>query len=234
MRALVGHDGWFVPALFAHEALGETVFDRTILLGPGSNVQPRDLTIFTDPEAVLLAYGQPLGPYVGYLSGRRVFAALDDRYDALHVNPASPQNEQWFVGHEAFQVAKLWADAVALERALEGAAERGFPHAAMRAYGGFTILVAKADRTPVLAPLADGASHCALAFTAPDRCQAYVAKLPPETQSAVEGATLDGATLFGYLTQMSVAGLVVDGDEPETTVFVPRAEFDAILGARTD
>src|SRR5689334_12060637 len=91
MRTLVGYDGWFVPALFARAAIGDAVFDRTILLSSNFDAAPPDLTIFTDPEAVLLAYGQPLGPFVGRIAGHAVFGALDDRYASLRVNPACPQ-----------------------------------------------------------------------------------------------------------------------------------------------
>jgi hypothetical protein len=228
MRALVGYDRWFVPAPFATDVLGEAVFDRTILLGTGVDLASVNLTIFSDPEAVLMAYGQPLGPYVGGLPGRSVFAALDDRFESLRVNPASPQDQQWFVGRDAFQVARLWAGAVSLERELAGGV---IPHRLMRAYAGYTLLVAKADRTPVLSPMSDGASMCAVAFTAPDRASAFVSRLPAEQQAAVGGATLDGAAMFGHLSQMNVAGLLVNSDEQPATVFVPRADFERVLAS---
>jgi hypothetical protein len=101
----------------------------------------------------------------------------------------------------------------------------------MRAFRGFTILVARADHTPVLAPVGGGAAHCALAFTAPDRSEAYVATLPPETRAAVEGAAVEGAALFGHLAQTAVAGVLINPDEPAAAAFVPRSEFDEVLGA---
>jgi hypothetical protein len=231
MRALVGHDGWFVPAAFAAEALGETVFERTILLGAPFDVAPADLVIFTDAEAVLTAYGQPLGPYVGRLPGVRVFRAVGDRYDSVRVNPGSPEEERWIIARDGFPVAKLWTKAVALERSLAGAAERGFPHRELRAYAGFTVLIANADRTLVLSKLADGVSMCALAFTAPDRAERFAATLPEETRPAIGTATLDGATLFGHLAQSNVAGVLLNGDDPGGAVFMPRSEFDAVLTA---
>ncbi len=231
MRALVAHNGWFVPAPFANGVLGEAVFERTILLGAPADAPPTDLVIFTDPESVLTAYGQPLGPYVGGVRGLRVFAALDDFYESLRVNPASAEQERWIVDREGFAIAKLWVDAVALERNLVGAAERGFPHARIKGYRGFTILIATADRTPVLSKLSDGESTCALAFTAPDRAAAFVARLPAETQPSVTTATLDGASLFSFLSQMNVVGLLVNNDEPAGAVFVPRAEFEKVVNA---
>jgi hypothetical protein len=231
MRALVGHDGWFVPAAFATEALGEKVFERTILLGTQFDAAPDDLTIFTDPEAVLTAYGQSLGPFVGKLPGMRVFRAISDRYESVRINMASPEEERWVIARDGFPIAKLWTKAVALERLLAGAAERGFPHREMRAYAGYTVLIANADRTLVLSKLADGVSMCAIAFTAPDRAERFAATLPAETRPAIGTATLDGATLFGHLAQSNVAGLLLNSDDPAGTLFMPRAEFDAVLTA---
>src|SRR4051812_35130812 len=109
MRALVAHDGWFVPAAFASDALGLGVFDRTVLLGAAPDPPPPHLTIFTDVESALLAYGERLGPYVGGVSGLPTFAALDERFESLRVNPASPRDEQWHVEREAFALGRLWA-----------------------------------------------------------------------------------------------------------------------------
>ena len=231
MRALVGHDGWFVPTTFATDALGEKVFERTILLGAPADTAPADLTIFTDPEATLTAYGQPLGPFVGKLPGLRVFRASGDRYDSVRVNPASPEAEQWVIAREGFASAKVWAKAVALERSLASTGERGLPHRELRAYAGYTVLISNVDRTLVLSKLADGVSMCAIAFTAPDRAERFTATLPAETRPVIGTATLDGATLFGHLAQSNVAGLLLNNDDPGGTLFVPRSEFDAVLTA---
>jgi len=231
MRALVGHDGWFVPAGFAADALGEKVFERTILLGTKFDAAPADLVIFSDPESVLTAYGEPLGPYVGKLPGLRVFRAIGDRYESVRVNSGSPEEEQWVIAREGFPIAKLWTKAIALERSLAATAERGFPHREMRAFAGFTVLISNVDRTMVLSKLADGVSMCAIAFTAPDRAERFVATLPDETRPAIGTATLDGATLFGHLAQSNVAGLLLNSDDPGGTLYVPRAEFEAVLTA---
>src|SRR5512144_417161 len=102
LRTLVGHDGWFVPAGFARDGLGLAVFERTLLLGPTPDPPSVEFAIFTDVESALTAYGQPLGPYVGGVSGIATFAALDDAFTSLRINPASPSEEQWNVDRDAF------------------------------------------------------------------------------------------------------------------------------------
>jgi len=228
MRALMGHDGWFVPAAFASDALGLGVFDRTILLGAAPDPPPPQLAIFTDVESVLLAYGQSLGPFVGGVSGLLTFAALSEPYSEVRVNPASPREEQWNVEREAFALGRLWASAVGLERELAASRGRELPTSALRAYAGYTILVGVADRAPVFAPLSDGTTHAAIAFTAPDRAESFLARLPSEQRAAVTGAPLDGAALFAHLAGAGIVALLLNSDEPEQTVVIGRADLEAL------
>lgn len=230
MRALIAHEGWFVPAAFAIDALGLGVFDRTILLGAAPEAPPPLLTIFTDVESVLLAYGDALGPYVGGVSGLLTFAALEDALGGLRVNPASPRDEQWHVEREGLAICRLWAGAVALERDLAASAGGELPRKRLREYPGFSILVGKADRTPVMAPLGENGSLVALAFTAPDRAERFLARLPSEQRDTVTGAPLDGATLFAHLAQGNVAGVLLNSDDSASAVLIPGSEIAAIAG----
>jgi hypothetical protein len=221
MRALVEHDGWFVPALLVP---GEPVsFDRVLLFSSEGRA-PSRLWLFTDSALAHAcaekARGWKMGPYGGPVAGARVFSLLDDdRVFAVDVNQGAPREDSWFIGHEALPLARGWAAAVALERAFHGdpqavaARAREFP---------FVVAIAR-DRTPVRLPIGD--LTCALAFTAPDRVDEFLAQLGPDKRAQVELVTIRGEELCAQLPQLRVDAVVVNVSAPHERQFVLTSTF---------
>src|SRR5690606_22801641 len=171
MRSLASHDSWLVPVAYAERAWGQSDFDQTIQF---PDAAPNTvLNVFTDVESARLADGQPIGPYGGPVDGVTLLGALDSTIEALLVNPASPREHQWFVAAGGFEIARGWASAIAVERAL---AERGngpVPVAQLRAHR-FYLLVEKATQSITKVSLPDIDGVVAVCFTANDRIEEYV------------------------------------------------------------
>lgn len=47
-----------------------------------------------------------------------IFAALDDRFEAVSTNPCSPQEESWLIKRDGFSLTDLWGKVVELEDAV--------------------------------------------------------------------------------------------------------------------
>lgn len=214
MRSLAAHDSWLVPIAFAERNCGQTQFDQTISF-PAAGPNPA-LHAFTDTESARLADGQPLGTYGGPVSGVALLRGLDQSIEALLVNPASPREHQWFVASGGFEIARGWASAIAVERAL---AERGngpVPLAELRGHR-FHLLVEKATQAVAQIRLPDIDGSVAVCFTATDRVDEYLASLPPAVRPAADFAPIDGPHLFDLMRGMGAAGVVINAGSDDQT-----------------
>jgi hypothetical protein len=221
MRALVEHDGWFVPALLVP---GEPRQFHRLIAFSSEGRAPSRLWLFTDAALAQAcadkARGWKMGLYGGPVAGARVFSLLDDdRVPAVDVNQGAPRDDSWFIGHEALPLARRWADAVALERAFDGDPEavaeraREFP---------FVVAIAR-DRTPVRLPMDD--LTCALAFTAPDRVDEFLAKVGPDKRAQIELVTIGGEELCAQIPQLGVDAVIVNVAAPHERRLVLTSTF---------
>jgi hypothetical protein len=228
-RALVAHTGWYVPAAFAVGPLRSTSSDGATLFANEVQTADHALILFTDAVAAAHAEGAPIGIFMRQFSGIQIFQALGGPYGAVRVNPHSPKSESWYIGKDAFPLANLWAKVVHLEQSLANASTAAVPRAAIAAHPGFMVLV-NSKHLPITLNLKQPEGSYAVAFTAPDRFQEFVARQPAEQHPNLKSATLDGATLCRRLGQFDVAGLVIYYQDGGGFV-LPKEEFEPVLQA---
>jgi hypothetical protein len=217
MRALVEHDDWYVPVLFADRAWGQTNFDQMLLF---ADAAPSPLlTVFTDHESALLADGQPIGVYGGPVPGVQLMRSLDSTFKALIVNPASPREHQWYIASGGFRIAGNWATAITVERALATRGGGPAPAAELLAHR-YHLLLEKRKHAlaEILLPDVDG--PVGVCFTAADRTEEFFNSLPPGARVLADTAPVEGAHLFEMMRGAGIAGLVVNaGSDDQTALF---------------
>jgi hypothetical protein len=229
MRALVSHDGWYVPAAFADRAWGQTTFESTVLLG---DAQPNPvLTVFTDRASAKHAEGQPLGAFGGPVAGVRLMRVLDGNLAALFVNPASPREQQWYIAAAGFDIAITWATAIVVERVL---AERGDgPVPAQELLGHrYQLLLERPSQARAEVHLPDLGGPFAVCFTAADRVDEFLQSLPATARPLAETAAIDGPQLFDMLYEAGVTGLVVNAGSDDQTA-LSREDIAAVASLRS-
>ena len=175
MRALVSHDEWYVPVLFADRAWGQHRFDRELLFADAEPTQR--LNVFSDPESAQLAHGQAIGVYGGPVPGHQLMRALDPGLDALIVNPFSPREHQWYIAAAGFDIAIAWASAIGVERALASRGNGPVPAVALLGHR-YHLLLERHTHGLAQIPLPDIDGTVAVCFTATDRVGEFVACLP--------------------------------------------------------
>jgi hypothetical protein len=229
MRALVEHDDWYVPVLFADRAWAQTNFDQMLLFADA--VPSPVLTAFTDHESALRAEGQAIGVFGGPVSGIKVMRSLDGSYNALIVNPASPREHQWYIASGGFQIAGEWAGAIIVERVL---AERGggpLPSADLLDHRYHLLLEKQAHSVAQIhLPEVDGA--VAVCFTATDRAAEFFASLPTAARGQADIAPADGPQLFDMLRGIGVAGLVINAGSDDQTA-LSRGDLAELAGLKS-
>ncbi len=215
MRALVAHDGWFVPALHADQAWGHSVFDEMIDFdaAPPQSV----LTVFTDRDAARLAADRSLGPYVGPVSGALLMRSLTGHCEAVLVNPASPTEHQWYIAASGFDIARTWSTAVGVERALAARGAGPVPAAQLLDHT-YQLLLEELSQAPVRVFLPDHDGSFAVCFTAADRADEFTLGLPMEIRPARALATVDGLALFGRLGDGEASGLVINAGSDDQVI----------------
>ena len=225
-RALTEHSGWYVPAAFAVNRLKTTTSRHATIFATEVPTTDHALILFTDPVAAAHADAAPIGVFMDEFSGVRIFQELDESYGSVRVNPHSPKSEGWYISQEAFPLARLWAQVVHLEQAIAGS-PGAIPFAEIAAHPGFMVLV-NAEHLPITLNLKQPEGSYAVAFTSPDRFQAFVAKQPAEQHASLQSATLDGATMCKQLARFDVAGVVIyyrDGGG----MVLRKEEFDLVV-----
>jgi hypothetical protein len=228
MRALVSHNDWYVPALFADRAWGQTDFERTLLFADAAPSPV--LNAFTDHESAALAEGQAIGVYGGPVSGLQLMRSLDNSLSALIVNPASPREHQWYVAAGGFDVAVRWATAVAVEQALARRGNGPVPVADLLAHR-YLMLVERANHGLAQIYLPDIPGAVVVCFTATDRADEFMASLPPSARPLADLADVAGPQLFEMMRGVGAAGLVVNAGSVDQTALT-REDIAEVLGVR--
>lgn len=229
MRALTEHDDWYVPAAYAERAWGQSGADRTLTY-PDPAPSP-NLMVFTDDESAAHADGQPIGRYLGGITGRALLASLVGGYAAVTVNHASPREYQWFISEPGFEIARNWAATVAAERALGRLGDGPLPVGDLCAHDGYHLLFSREEKglTRIRVPAVEG--ELAMAFTAPDRVNEFLTGLTPAQRAEAAFPQVRGVQLFEMMVEGAVAGLVVNGgSEHQAVLFRPDLEEIAALG----
>lgn len=229
MRALVSHDDWYVPVLFADRAWGQNRFDRELLFADTEPTQV--LNVFTDHDSAMLADGQAIGVYGGPVPGSVLMAALDNSLDALIVNPASPREHQWYIAAGGFEIAVTWATAISVERALANRGNGAVPAAELLAHS-YQLLLEKSTHGLAQIALPDIDGVVAVCFTAADRVEEFVASLPMQARSLADIAVVGGAQLFDMMRGIGAAGLVINAGSDDQTALT-REDIADIVTARS-
>lgn len=228
MRALVSHDDWFVPALFADRAWGQTNFQQVLMFADAAPSPV--LNAFTDHESALLADGQAIGVYGGPVSGQKLMRALDSNLSALIVNPASPRDHQWYVAAAGFDVAVRWATAITVEQALARRGNGPVPVAELLAHR-YLLLMERSTHAPAQVYLQDIAGAVVVCFTASDRAEEFLAGLPPTARPMAELVDVSGPQLFEMIRNAGASGLVVNAGAADQTALA-REDIAEVVGVR--
>ena len=229
MRGLAEHKGWYVPAVFAVDRLKSAVSDHTIIFSTEFEAQPNMLLLFTDAVAAHRADGHRIGVFSSAFSGAQIFEALDDRFESMSVNPCSPQAESWFIKRDGFSTANLWGQVVELENALNSDPGSDVLFRRIAAHPGFIILV-NHENLPIDVSLPSLEGKSAIAFTAPDRCDAFMSQRTEAERAQLKRAYLSGTAMCKQLQNFDLAGVLLN---PGTTgVALAKAQFPKICAAR--
>lgn len=228
MRGLAGHKGWYVPAWFATDRLNNQVSDHSVIFSTQFDPNLKQLVLFTDKEAAHRADGYPLGVFSSAFTGSHIFAALDERFDAVSVNPCSPQTESWFFKRDGFALANLWGQVVELENALAVEPEAEATLRRLAAHTGFLILV-NDQNLPIDITIPNLEGRSAVAFTAPDMYEAFIAQRNETDRAKLKNLAIAGAQMFQQLQGFDMAGLLLNfGTQP---VIIRKEQFAKICVA---
>ena len=207
LRALCMHDGWVAPAAYAYVATKSDTYDRISIYGAESKVPANKLFLFTDRAAAQAGAAKvQLGPYVMPVHGARLFAALPARFDELHVNPASPQEQCWYMAGDALPLGALWGKAIDLERVMAGKTEGNLLELLLD-FPGFTSFSTPPSGAIATAVGAAGLKNPAMVFTAPDCADKVLGSLG-EPGKALKRVVTSGAELFGAYPRLGIDGVV--------------------------
>lgn len=223
MRALCEYDGWYAPMELALAAFKTNVFEHASLWGAQSQVAPGKLYFFTDRAAGEAALRKvQLGGYVSPLSGATLFANLPSGFSELRVNPANPQEEGWFIAGDAFDLARLWGQAIALEQVFAKKRESANIVDQLIDFPGYTIFTFP-NGSVAYAMGIEGYQNPAMVFTAPD-CAALAQEKLGAQAAALKRVTVSGEALFAAFPRLAVDGMVFNPFGPGTAKM-----FDAKL-----
>ncbi|HEX8072076.1 MAG TPA: hypothetical protein VF546_19160 [Pyrinomonadaceae bacterium] len=227
MRALAGHKGWLAPALMFARAEGQDLFldGGMVLFGTETRLPPGELWVFTDRAAAerAQAAGALLGPYAADIAGTELFGRLDPRLQIVRVNPYSPNEQGWQSLPGSYELAKLWAQVIALE---EGFKNRdGLDYGAIARFQAF-LLFNDPSGYVITLPNQGGLTNPAAVFTAPDCADAFLARLTDEQRRGLERVAADGMTLIKKLPLQRIDGMLLNafGPGPAAALFFAEIE----------
>jgi hypothetical protein len=226
MRALASHKDWLAPVLmFAQAGEQELFLDSMVLFGMETCLPPGELWVFTDRAAAerAQAAGAQLGPYASKISGTELFNKIDPRLQIVRVNPYSPSEQGWQFLQGSYELAKLWAQVIALEEGFGNA--DGLDYQAIASFKAFLLFNGKSGSAITL-PNQGGMKNPAAVFTAPDCADAFLARLTDEQREGFERIAVDGMTLIKRLPLQGIDGLLLNafGPGPSTVLFFAEIE----------
>jgi hypothetical protein len=224
MRALVQHDGYFVPLGFAPH-LSRSEFERIVMLGKNGAPPPLELYLFTDEPCVDAVADKPLGGLVAPVSGIEVFCALPAELRKLKVNPGGAMEHFWFIDQGAMPLARLWGQAIRLETLLAESKNQPSPalNAALRSFEGFSLLTHPTGAVAT-AVGALGLQNPAMICTSPDSLARLQAQAP-----GTSATYLSGRALFDLLPRAGVDGMVFNLVGPGPSAALPLSAIAGIL-----
>ena len=233
MRALASHKGWLAPALMFARAEGQDLFlDSMVLFSAETRLPPGELWVFTDRAAAerAQAAGALLGPYADNIAGTELFGKIDPSCRIVRVNPYSPNEQGWQFLPGSYELAKLWADVIALEEGFENRDDSFYE--AIARFQGFLLFNGPSGYVITL-PNQGGMKNPAAVFTAPDCVEAFLARLTEEQRRGVERIAADGMTLIKKLPLQEIDGMLINpfGPGPATVLFFAEIEdVDSLYG----
>lgn len=214
MRAIATHEEYFVPLGFAPR-LGRSEFERIVMLGKDGAPPPGEVYAFSDESCLDLVAKTPLGGFVTPVSGIEWLSQLSADEDVkVKINPGGPQAHFWFMGKEALPLAKLWGQAVGLEK-LMVAGNLEVLAKAMKAFEGYTVL-ALPNGAIATAQGTGGYENPAMLFTAPDCFQKVLAQAP-----GLKPVHMTGTQIFHTLPRAGVDGIVFNPLGPGVAAAYP-------------
>ena len=226
MRSLTSHRGWLAPGtLFAQSGEEHLFFDRIVLFSTETRLPPGELWMFTDLSAAqhAQAAGALLGPYASGITGTELFSKISPDLKIVRVNPYSPREQGWQFLDGSFDLARLWARAVALEESFAQASELDI--VAISKFKAFMFFNHTSGHVITL-PNQGGLKNPAVVFTAPDCAAAFLAKLTEEQRASMVRYVADGLTLIKQLPGQQIDGMLFNafGPGPASVLFFAEIE----------
>jgi hypothetical protein len=229
MRALAGHKGWLAPALMVARAEGQDLFldGGMVLFSAETRLPPGELWVFTDRAAAerAQAAGAMLGPYAADIAGTELFTKIDPGFQIVRVNPYSPVEQGWQFQPGSYELAKLWAQVIALEEGFSNRADSFYE--AIARFQGFLFFCGQAGYVITL-PNQGGMKNPAVVFTAPDCADAFMARLTDEQRGGLERRAADGMSLIKKLPLQEIDGLLINAFGPGARTVLFFAEIEDV------
>ncbi len=217
LRQIAGHPSYWIPG-----RAGPTGEPHVGVLRDADGT--RVLVAFRTRAAATAA--QVSGDVGGLLvaSGSHVFRLRG--FDRVDIDPGSEDAES-FSGDELGALG-VWAEIVAVERAVESPETVDDPFFALRTFSRYLVVGQDAEDAPDLMLAPDTAGRKLLAvFTSEDAVDAFVR----ETGATGVATTLPGDELFFAMRELPIDGFVVNCCGPAATRAFAKGAVDRILTA---
>ena len=245
MRVLASHDEWLAPVdLFTGTGVVdprgaehiEVPGGEVVLFSQEYAAPAGVLRLFSDREAAARASaaGAALGPYGSKVPAAAVFAAIPERFQSIKINDLGPLEEFWFIGKDAFPLAELWAEAIAVERALAApaSARTGAVAERIARFPHYLICVTGEHHALVGLPDFEGHRAAAVVMTAPDCRDRFRDALPSVLLAGMQNAWGDGSSVFAYAAMdSSFDAVVFNPAGPAGPITLARDEVVALVEA---
>jgi hypothetical protein len=213
MRALVAHDDWLVPSVYAGQVLGHTT-QQVVMLGDRIRHPAGSLLLYSDLETAVAVcdQGALLGPYASGMRGAEIFKAIAPDIATIVVNEGAPQAQKLYLGAPSFGNAGVWVDTVAFEDALTG---RDATLAA-KSYDAYFVLFNPDGALSTVANV-EGMAEAVVLCTAPDCRDAFASLLERHFGRRPEVGQTTGERVAHALPQLGVDGVVINPVGPGVT-----------------
>ena len=218
LRALAEHDGWFAPEGWAKHVSGGRDLPRTCRWGEKPrNCPSKPVILFSDATRgpIFQRTDADPGVYAGPLPGHALFSTVHDGLGGISINPGGPPDEGMTFDAAAFPTVWMWAQAVALEKAI--AADAKDLHVRLKAFDNWGLML-DGEEDLAIGPKRDGLEKPGMIFTAPDALRLAQEKLPTPSFTPT---TMGGAELFGRIESFDIDGLIINPFGPGPTLTLP-------------
>ena len=233
-RALVAHGDWLVAATAAQLLGHEGATAQLAYFGADATPPPGELWLFTDVDAAtqVAAHGVALGPYVAQVHGVDVFGRVAPSFERVRINPEHDPSSSCHFEREGIEWLRVAAAEHVIEGALSVAGAQLLASVArrLREYPAFLVL-RRGDGSLLARPTPQlGDASAALAFSAEDCLEAFVATLAPEEAADLDIGRTPGLALFREVALSDLGGLLFNPSGPGPTSMLSRAVARTIAG----